>query len=161
VSEKRQMLSAVVRNRAGVLAQVSGLFAARGYSIDSLAVGETEDPAYSRMTIITRGEERTLEQVRKQLERVVDVVKVYDFGATETVERELVLVKVHAPPPKRPEIVATCEIFRGRVIDIGANTMTIEIVGPLARTTAFIELMRPYGIKEVARTGSIAMARGG
>jgi acetolactate synthase I/III small subunit len=161
VAEKRQLLSAIVRNRSGVLAQVSGLFASRGFSIDSLTVGETDDPAQSRMTIVTRGEERTLEQIRKQLERLIEVIKVSEFDGAESVERELVLVKVHAPPPKRPEIVSICEVFRGRVVDLAASEMTIEIVGPPARTAAFIDLVRPYGLKEVARTGSIAMARGG
>ena len=160
MSRKRQLLSAIVRNRPGVLAHISGLFSARGFSIDSLAVGETEDPTLSRMTIVSCGEERTLEQVRKQLERVIDVIKVFEFEAEESVERDLLLIKVHAPPPKRPEIVATCEVFRGNVVDVSANALLIELSGTPQKTAAFIDLMRPYGIKEVARTGSLCMARG-
>ena len=160
MSTKRLLLSALVRNRPGVLAQISGLFSARAFSIDSLSVGETEDPNLSRMTIVSHGEERTLEQVRKQLERVIDVIKVYEFDPSDAVERDLLLVKVHAPPAKRPEIVATCDIFRGRVVDVGPNALVIELSGTPEKISAFIDLMRPYGIKEVARTGSLAMGRG-
>ncbi len=160
MSEKRQLLSAMVRNQSGVLAQISGLFAARGFNIDSLAVGETDDPTVSRMTIVTRGDGKTLEQVRKQLERVIDVVKVFEFAPGESVERELMLIKVHAPPAKRPEVMVIAEVFRARVIDLGASEMVIEMVGPPQRTAAFVDLIRPYGIKEVARTGSLTMARG-
>ena len=157
---KRQLLSALVRNQPGVLAQIASLFSARGYSIDSLAVGETDDPALSRMTVVSHGEENTLEQVRKQFERVIDVIKVYEYGDSECVERDLMLIKVHAPAPKRPEIVVICDVFRGRVVDVSASEMMIEMVGPPDKTRAFLDIIRPYGIKEVARTGSLAMARG-
>ena len=160
MAEKRQLLSAIVRNRPGVLAQISGLFAARGFNVDSLTVGETEDPELSRMTIVSRGEEATAEQLRKQLSRVVDTVKVFEYEPVDCVERELLLVKLHVPPPRRPEVVGVCDVFRGRVVDVATNEMTVELVGTPDKTQAFIELMRPYGIKEVARTGSLAMARG-
>ena len=160
MSQKRQLLSAIVRNRSGVLAQIAGLFSSRGFNIDSLAVGATDDPDLSRMTIVSSGDVRTLEQLRKQLERVIDVVKVIDFEHGEAVERDLLLLKVHAPPARRPEIVATCEVFRGRVLDVSAKSIVLELSGTPEKSAAFIDLMRPYGIKEVARTGSLAMARG-
>ena len=160
VNDQRHVISALVENRAGVLAHIAGLFSSRGYNIESLAVGETEDPTLSRMTIVVRGEERILEQIRKQLEKIIDVVKVQDFSGLDYVERDLMLIKVGAPAEKRGEILEVVNVFRGKVVDIGAKHLTIEISGPEAKLDAFITLMNPYGVKELARSGRIAILRG-
>ena len=156
---KRQIISCVVLNKPGVLSRVAGLFAGRGFNIDSLTVGRTEDDKVSRMTIVSLGSEQVLEQIRKQLSKLVDVVKVIEFEDAEFVERDLMLLKVHAPPSKRPEIMQVVEVFRGKIVDVGPRELTVELSGPEAKIDSFIELMRPYGLKEVARTGRIAMAR--
>jgi acetolactate synthase-1/3 small subunit len=157
----RHVLSAVVQNVPGVLAHISGMLASRGYNIDSLAVGETEDPNLSRMTFVVVGDDRVLDQVRKQLEKIVTVVQVEDISSRDHVERDLMLLKVEAPPgPKRSEIRELVEIFRARVVDVGAEEVMIEISGRENKIEAFIERMRPYGILELVRTGRIAMARG-
>jgi acetolactate synthase-1/3 small subunit len=156
----RHIISAIVENKPGVLAHISGLFAGRGFNIDSLAVGETEDPTRSRMTVVVRGDDSVLEQVRKQLGKIIDVIKVTDFSDSEFVERDLMLIKVAVRPEKRGEIFEVCEVFRGKVVDIGAKHLTLEISGPEKKVEAFIDLMKPYGICEVARTGRIAIARG-
>ena len=158
----RHVLSAVVQNVPGVLAHISGMLASRGYNIDRLAVGETEDPNLSRMTFVVVGDDRVLEQVRKQLEKIVTVVQVDDISSQDYVERDLMLIKVEAPPGgKRSEIRELVEIFRGRIVDVGAEEVMIEISGQESKIEAFIELMRPYGIVELVRTGRIAMVRGG
>ncbi len=157
---RKHVISVVVENRAGVLAHIAGLFSSRGYNIDSLTVGETEDPSLSRMTVVVSGEERIIEQIRKQLGKVIDVVKVQDFSGLDYVERDLMLIKVSAPAQKRGEILEIVNVFRGKVVDIGARHLIVEISGPEAKIEAFITLMKPYGIKEVARTGRIAMLRG-
>jgi acetolactate synthase-1/3 small subunit len=156
----RHIISAVVENRPGVLAHIAGLFAGRGFNIDSLAVGETEDPARSRMTVVVKGDDAVLEQVRKQLGKIIDVIKVTDFSDAEYVERDLALIKVSVKPEKRGEIFEVCEVFRGKVVDIGPKQLTLEISGPEKKIEAFIELLKPYGIREVVRTGRIAIARG-
>lgn len=156
----RHVIACTVENRAGVLAQISGLFSARGFNIDSLAVGETEDPALSRMTIVVRGDDATLEQLRKQLEKLIDVVRVDDLSSSDYVERDLVLVKVQTPPGKRADILEIVDVFRGRVVDLGARDITIEISGPENKLEAIFSLLKPYGIKELVRTGVIAMRRG-
>jgi acetolactate synthase-1/3 small subunit len=144
-----------------VLAHISGMLASRGYNIDSLAVGETEDPNLSRMTFVVVGDDRVLEQVRKQLEKIVTVVRVVDISAHDFVERDLMLLKVKAPPGgKRSEIRELVEIFRGKIVDVGAEEMTIEISGRENKIEAFIERMRVYGIIELVRSGRIAMIRG-
>lgn len=157
---RRHVLSALVMNQPGVLAHISGMLASRGFNIDSLAVGETENPNLSRMTFVVMGNDTTLEQVRKQLEKLVTVVKVLDISGENYVERDLMLIKVKAPPEKRHEILQIVETFRGRVVDIGHRVLMIEISGTEAKIEAFIELMRPYGILELARTGRIALVRG-
>ena len=158
----RHVLSAVVQNVPGVLAHISGMLASRGFNIDSLAVGETEDPHLSRMTFVVVGDDRVLEQVRKQLEKIVTVVRVDDVSSQDFVERDLMLLKVQAPAgPKRSEIRELVEIFRGRVVDVGEMEVMIEISGRENKIEAFIERMRPYGINELVRTGRIAMVRGG
>jgi acetolactate synthase I/III small subunit len=155
----KHIISALVENKPGVLAHVSGMFAARAFNIDSLVVGRTEDPQLSRMTIVVVGDDRVLEQVRKQLAKIIPVVKVQDFAGQSVVARDLMLITIAAPAEKRPEIVALIETFKGNVVDIGQKTIMVEISGPEEKIEAFIEMCRPYGIKNVARTGTIAMPR--
>ena len=156
----RHVLSATVHNVPGVLSHISGMLASRGYNIDSLAVGETEDPQLSRMTFVVVGDDRVLEQVRKQLEKIVSVVKVINISSTNFVERDLMLVKVQAPKgSERSEIRELVEIFRAKIVDVGAEEIMIEISGREQKIQAFIERMRPYGITELVRTGRIAMVR--
>lgn len=157
----RHVLSAIVQNVPGVLAHISGMLASRGYNIDSLAVGETEINGLSRMTFVVRGDDRVLEQVRKQLEKIVTVVLVQDISANDYVERDLMLIKVSAPTgTKRSEIRELAEIFRARIVDVGPEELMIEISGRENKVQAFVERMRPYGINELVRTGRIAMVRG-
>ncbi len=155
----KHLISALVENKPGVLAHVAGMFAARAFNIDSLVVGRTEDPKLSRMTIVVVGDDRVVEQVRKQLARIVPVVKVQDFAGQPVVARDLMLVSVSAPPEKRPEIVSLVEMFRGKVVDIGSKTLMVEVSGPESKIEAFINACKPYGIKSLARTGTIAMPR--
>jgi acetolactate synthase-1/3 small subunit len=157
---KRHVLSALVQNQPGVLAHVSGMFASRGFNIDSLAVGETENPHLSRITVVVMGDDRHLEQVRKQLEKIVTVVKVHDISREDYVERDLMLIKIQAQPALRPEILALVQIFRGRILDVSPDVLMIEISGREQTIEAFIEQVRPYGILELARTGRIALVRG-
>ena len=156
----RHVISALVENKSGVLAHISGLFSSRGFNIDSLTVGRTESPTLSRMTIVVEGDDAILEQVRKQLAKVIDVLKVSDYSGKDIVQRDLGLVKVNTPPGKRPEIISLVEIFQGKVVDISTGDMVIEISGPEAKLDAFVELMRSFGIKEMVRTGVVALARG-
>lgn len=155
----KHIISALVENKPGVLAQVAGMFAARAFNIDSLVVGRTEDPKLSRMTIVVVGDDRVLEQVRKQLAKVVPVVKVQDFAGEPVVARDLMLISVSAPPEKRPEILSLIEMFKGKVVDLGPKFVMVEVSGPEAKIEAFISACKPYGIKSVARTGTIAMPR--
>ncbi len=156
----RHVLSALVQNVPGVLSHISGMLASRGYNIDSLAVGETEDPHLSRMTFVVVGDDAVLEQVRKQLEKIVTVVRVDDIGAGDHVERDLMLIKVSSPAGRRSEIRELTEIFRGRIVDVSPDMVMIEISGQERKIEAFIEMMRPFGIIELVRTGRIAMVRG-
>lgn len=153
-------ITVLVENRPGVLARVSGLFARRGYNIESLAVSITDDPTISRMSIVVGGDESTLEQINKQLNKLVDVIKVFDYTGTPSVERELALVKVHAPVEKRAEIMQVAEVFRARIIDISDRTFTMEVTGASEKIDALESLLSPYGVAEVVRTGKIVMARG-
>jgi acetolactate synthase-1/3 small subunit len=158
----RHVISAVVQNVPGVLAHISGMLASRGYNIDSLAVGETEDPQLSRMTFVVVGDDRVLEQIRKQLEKIVTVVRVVDISAQDFVERDLMLLKVKAAPGgRRTEIRELTDIFRGRIVDVGPDEVMIEISGRENKIEAFIDRMRPFGITELVRTGRIAMVRSG
>ena len=156
----RHVLSALVQNQPGVLATVAGMLHSRGFNIDSLAVGETEAHNLSRMTFVVNGDDKVLDQVRKQLDKIVTVVRVDDISSENFVERDLMLVKVTCPSDKRPELFQLCESFRGRVVDIQHNNIMAEISGTEPKVEAFIELMRPYGILELARTGRIALVRG-
>jgi acetolactate synthase-1/3 small subunit len=156
----RHVLSALVQNQPGVLAHISGMLASRAFNIDSLAVGETEDPHLSRMTFVVHGDDAELEQVRKQLDKIVTVVRVQDISSEDFVERDLMLLKVRADAAQRSEISLLVEMFRGRVVDISPDSLMVEISGQERKIEAFIELMRPYGIVELARTGRIALVRG-
>lgn len=156
----RHVLSATVQNVPGVLAHVAGMFASRGFNIDSLAVGETEDPHLSRMTFVVVGDDSVLEQVRKQLEKIVTVVRVEDVSSHDHVERDLMLIKVRATEGQRSNIRELCEIFRGKIVDVSPEQVMVEIAGQEKKIEAFIDLMRPFGIIELVRTGRIAMVRG-
>ena len=156
----RHVLSALVQNVPGVLSHVSGMLASRGFNILSLAVGETEDSNLSRMTFVVAGDDSVLEQVRKQLEKLVTVVRVIDISSTDFVERDLMLLKVKAQPGgARSEIRELANIFRGRIVDVGSEEVMIEISGRETKIDAFIDSMRPFGITELVRTGRIAMVR--
>jgi acetolactate synthase-1/3 small subunit len=157
---KRHTISALVYNKPGVLARISTLFAARGYNIDSLAVGETENPEISRMTIVVRGDEKILEQVEKQLNKLIDVIKVYEFSKVDHIERDLILVKVNATNKTRAEIIEIAEIFRAKIVDVSHQNLVLEVTGDEDKLNAIINLLKPYGIKELVRTGVIAIARG-
>ena len=158
----RHVLSALVQNVPGVLAHISGMLASRGFNIDSLAVGETEDPHLSRMTFVVVGDDAVLEQVRKQLEKIVTVVKVLDVSSRDYVERDLLLMKVKAPTGSvRSEIRELADVFRGKIVDVGPDEVMVEISGRENKVQAFIERMRSYGIAELVRTGRIAMVRSG
>ena len=155
----RHVLSALVMNQPGVLAHISGMLASRAFNIDSLAVGATENDQFSRMTFVVNGDERVLDQVRKQLEKVVTVVKVLDFVGQDYVERDLMLTKVSTANGSRAEIRELVDIFRGKIVDVSPDHVMIEISGQESKIEAFIDLMRPFGIHEMVRTGRIAMLR--
>jgi acetolactate synthase-1/3 small subunit len=153
-------LSVLVENKPGVLTRVTSLFARRGFNIDSLAVGVTEDPTLSRITIVVGGEDTSLEQVAKQLHKLINVLKIQDLDPQEMVDRELVLFKINAPAERRHEIIEIANVFRAKIVDVGRNTLTIEATGASDKLDAMEDLLRTYGIKELARTGKIALARG-
>ncbi|MDZ4719145.1 MAG: acetolactate synthase small subunit [Roseiflexaceae bacterium] len=156
---KKHTIVALVQDRAGVLSRVIGLIRRRGYNIESMAVGHSETPGVSRLTVVIEWED--VEQVVKQLYRLIEVLKVSDVTNDPTVEREMVLAKLHIPGGKRPEIVALTEIFDAKIVDVGANTMVVEMTGSPAKVQNFIDVIKPFGIKEMMRTGRIAMVRGG
>jgi acetolactate synthase I/III small subunit len=158
--EHEHVLTTLVENRPGVLTRISGLFSARGFNIDSLAVGETEDPSVSRMTIVVRGDDRILEQVTKQLNKLIDVIKVQDYGTEDFVQRELILIKVNTESKSRAEIMQIADIFRARIIDVSTKTVTLELTGDQGKIAAMLDLLKPFGVREIARTGRIAMSRG-
>ncbi|HOK79276.1 MAG TPA: acetolactate synthase small subunit [bacterium] len=160
VEKNQHIISVTVENRSGVLARIAGLFSARGYNIDSLAVAETEDPTVSRMSIVVRGDEKILEQIYKQLNKLIDVIKVQDLTSEEHIERELVLLKVNTANSNiRNEIVQLVNIFRAKIVDVGRKSLTIELVGSRPKVEAMIDLMKGFGIKEITRTGRIAICR--
>ena len=156
----RHVISALVTNEPGVLASVAGMFAARGFNIDSLVVGRTEDPAMSRMTVVVDGDDNTLQQVQRQLAKLVPVSSVRDLSEAAYVERDLVLVTVAVGPDKRSEVLEIVGLFRARAVDVGPESLMVEIAGTEQKLEALVDLLRPYGITELARTGVIAMARG-
>jgi len=155
----KHVLSALVMNQPGVLAHISGMLASRAYNIDSLAVGATENPELSRITFVVNEDEKKLDQVRKQLEKIVTVVRVQDFSGSDFVERDLMLIKVSTENGRRGEIRELVDIFRGRIVDVGATHVMIEISGRESKIDAFIDRMREFGILEMVRTGRIAMMR--
>jgi acetolactate synthase-1/3 small subunit len=157
----RHIISVMVDNKPGVLARVSGLFSGRGFNIESLSVNETLDPTMSQMTIVTRGDDRIIEQIDKQLNKLVDVIKVIDFHSKESnyTDRELILIKVSVDDKKRSEILSIIDIFRAKVVDVSHNCYTIEITGDGKKISAAINLFRPLGIKEIVRSGKAAMSR--
>ena len=154
------IISVLVENRFGVLAHIAGLFSGRGFNIDSLAVGETHDPSISRMTIVVRGDDNVVEQILKQLNRVVDVIAVQDLTEQSFVDRELMLVKVESTAKNRSEIVEIADIFRANIVDVQQESLTIEASGSGDKLKALLDLLTPYGIKELVRTGRIGLARG-
>ena len=156
----KHTLAVLVENRSGVLSRVASLFSRRGYNIESLAVGVTEDPKTSRMTIVVDGDDHVLEQVTKQLNKLVDVIKVSDIGGDEAVERELALIKVAADVSARTEIIQIADIFRARIVDVAPKSITVEVTGDEAKIQAIEKLLRQFGIKEMVRTGKIALVRG-
>ena len=155
----KHTISVLVENRFGVLARVAGLFSSRGYNIQSLSVGETEDPIVSRMTIVVDGDENILEQINKQLNKLIDVIKVLDLTQEDCIERELMLVRVMATAQTRSEIMELVNVFRAKIVDISHNTLTVEVAGSSSKVDALLDLVRPYGIKEMVRTGKTVLKR--
>jgi acetolactate synthase-1/3 small subunit len=155
----RHTLSVLVENKFGVLTRISGLFSGRGFNIDTLNVAPTQDPTMSRMTIVVKGDDTVLEQVTKQLNKLVDVIKVQDFRDGEYVDRELVLVKVSVDNKSRPEVMQICDIFRAKIVDVAHKALTVELTGNESKIGAFLELMEPFGIRDITRTGKVAMPR--
>ncbi|QJC51303.1 acetolactate synthase small subunit [Paenibacillus albicereus] len=157
---QRYTIAVLVNNQPGVLQRVSGLFGRRGFNIESITVGASEEAGLSRMVIVTEGDEKVLEQVSKQLYKLIDVIKVVDVSGSPMVARELALIKVNAEPAARPEILGVVETFRAAVVDIGPSSLIVQAVGGSDKIDAMIELLRPYGIRELSRTGVTAMNRG-
>jgi acetolactate synthase-1/3 small subunit len=155
----KHIVSILVENKFGVLSRVSGLFSGRGFNIETISVGPTLDPTISQMTIVTSGDERILEQIIKQLNKLIDVIKVADLAEKEYVEREMCLIKINAPVEHRGEALRIGEIFRARVVDSSPKTYTFQVTGDEKKLDAFIELLRPIGIKEIVRTGKVAITR--
>ncbi|NJN18287.1 MAG: acetolactate synthase small subunit [Oscillochloris sp.] len=155
---QKHTIVALVQDRPGVLSRVAGLVRRRGYNIESLAVGHSEQPGVSRLTLVVEAED--VEQVTKQLYRLIEVIKVSDVTFDPTVEREMAMVKLHAPAATRHEIVSMCGVFDAKIVDVGSNTLIIEMTGTPSKVENFLEVIRPYGIKEMMRTGRIAMVRG-
>lgn len=155
----RHTISVLVENKFGALTRIAGLFSGRGYNIDTLNVAPTQDPSISRMTIVTRGDDATLEQIVKQLNKLVDTIKVIDLGEGEYVDRELVLVKVSVDSKTRAEVLQITDIFRGKIIDVQPKSLTIEVTGNESKVEKYIELMRGFGVVDLTRTGKVALAR--
>lgn len=156
----KHTISILVNDQPGVMQRVSGLFGRRGFNIESITVGSSEEPGLSRMVIVTSGDDRTIEQIQKQLYKLIDVIKVVDVSENPMVARELGLIKVAAEPSTRPEILGVVETFRAAVVDIGPSTLIVQVVGDTEKIDAMVELLKPYGIRELSRTGVTAMARG-
>ncbi|AHV96258.1 acetolactate synthase small subunit [Paenibacillus sp. 7124] len=156
----RNTISVLVNDQPGVLQRVSGLFGRRGFNIESITVGQSEEAGLSRMVIVTLGDEEQLEQIEKQLYKLIDVIKVIDLSVRPMVARELALIKVKADPSERPEIMGVVETFRASVVDIGSTSLLVQVVGDTQKIDAMIELLKPYGIRELSRTGVTAMLRG-
>jgi acetolactate synthase-1/3 small subunit len=156
----RHTISVWVRNQHGVLARVSGLFAARGYNIDSLVVGVTDNPKVSRMTIVVKGDDRVIDQLDKQLNKLVDVIRVEDLTATDFIARDLALLKVKADPASRSHILEVAQCFGAKIVDVALKSLTLEVTGKEAKVDALVQLLKPYGLVEMVRTGEVAIFRG-
>jgi acetolactate synthase-1/3 small subunit len=156
----RHLISAVVENKPGVLARIASLFSARGFNIESLNVGETENPQWSRMTITVSGDSQILEQIRKQLEKLIDTLKVSELSQDKCVERDLALIKIKVPAARRLELTNLVDLFRARIVDVGERHMIVEVVGDEDKIQAFLKLVAPFGIGEMVRAGRIAIKRG-
>lgn len=157
---KKHLITALVLNQSGVLTRISGLFARRGYNIDSLSVCNTEDEKFSRLTLVATGDNATIQQVIKQLDKLVDVIKVSELDLSQAVQRELLLIKVKVSASQRPEIDTTCNVYKAKIIDLSPESVVIEITGESGKIDGFINIMQPYGIIEMARTGLTALERG-
>ncbi|MDZ7723586.1 MAG: acetolactate synthase small subunit [candidate division KSB1 bacterium] len=155
----RHIINLEVENNAGVLARIAGLFSARGFNIDSLSVANTDSDDISRMTLVVQGDDAIIEQVNKQLNKLIDVIRVTDITKNNYVDRELLLVRVNCPPNQRADVSQVAEIFGAKVVDIGPKTLTLEVIGSEQKIDAFVETVRPYGLKEVARSGPVTMLR--
>ncbi len=158
--EQTHTISVLVENKSGVLARVSGLFSARGFNIDSLAVGKTEDPSVSRMTIVVKGDDSVLEQIQKQLNKLIDVIKICDYVTTPHLERDLALIKVKANKNNRSELLQIIDIFRAKIVDVADDSLIVEVTGDEEKIAALISMVSTFGICEMSRTGIVAMARG-
>lgn len=158
--ETEYTLSVLVENKPGVLSRVAGLFTRRNFNIDSLAVGETENPEYSRMTIVVEGNDKTVEQVKKQLNKVIPVIKVSDLTDDESVDRELAMFKIACDPDTRGEIMQIADSFRANIVDMGTSSVVVEVTGDTEKVEAMKDMLRQFGIKETVRTGRISLARG-
>ena len=157
--EKKHTISILVENKFGAFNRIAGLFAAKGYNIDSMSVGPTEDDGISRMTVVTRGDDQIIEQITKQLNKLIDTIKVVDLTFDSFVERELVLAKISSTTETRPEIMQIAEIFRAKVVDISPRTLTLEATGSQLKVDAIIKMLKPYTVRELARTGRVALKR--
>lgn len=155
----RHTISLTVENKFGVLARVAGLFSGRGYNIESLSVAETLDPSISKMTIVTSGEDKIIEQIIKQLNKLINTIKVVDLTVTDHVEREMVLVKVSASGENRAEVLRLVDIFRGKIVDVSPDTFVVELTGDEEKVNAVLNLFKPLGVKDIVRTGKVAMQR--
>ncbi|MET3208659.1 UNVERIFIED_CONTAM: acetolactate synthase-1/3 small subunit [Paenibacillus sp. PvR008] len=156
----KNTIAVLVNDHPGVLQRVSGLFGRRGFNIESITVGQSEEVGLSRMVIVTIGDANNLEQIEKQLYKLVDVIKVIDLSSKPMVARELAMIKVKAEPPQRPEIMGVVETFRAAVVDVGTTSLIVQVIGDTEKIDAMIELLKPYGIRELTRTGVTAMIRG-
>lgn len=156
---KKRTISVLLQNQPGVLSRVTGLFSGRGYNIESLCVAETLDPGVSCLTLVSKGDEQIIEQITKQLHKLIDVLKVNDISEQEYVEREMVLIRVKAEASTRAEVLRIIDIFRGKVVDVSPKSYAVEITGPQSKIKAVIDILKPIGIQEIVRTGTIAMAR--
>lgn len=155
----KHTISVLLQNKPGVLSRVTGLFSGRGFNIESLCVAETMEPGISCLTLVTRGDDAIIEQITKQLHKLIDVIKVTDISDKEYVEREMVLIRVKAEAQTRAEVLRIIDIFRGKVVDVSPKTYAVELTGPESKIKAVIDILRPIGIKEIVRTGTIAMSR--
>jgi acetolactate synthase-1/3 small subunit len=158
--EREHIIAVLVENKSGVLAHIAGLFSGRGFNIKELSVGETENPEYSRMTIVVRGDDQIVEQIKKQLNKFIDVIKVIDLTNIPSVHREIILIKVKANQSRRQEIFQIVEVFKGKIVDISHNSLTLEVTGITEKIEAIISILKPYGIQEIARTGRVSISRG-